>query len=118
LRKNEKIEVVVEAGAGDRAGHPDSQYTDAGAEIVDGDAAWGADVVLRVVTPSEAEIGRLKSGQVLIGHLAPWTSSETNRALAAAGVTSIAMEAIPRTTRAQAMDALSSRLPPPATRRC
>jgi NAD(P) transhydrogenase subunit alpha len=108
LLKNEHLDVLVESGAGDAAGHPDAQYTDAGAEIVAGDAAWGADVVLRVDTPSAAEISKLGSEQILIGHLAPWTSAETNRALAAAGVTSFAMEAIPRTTRAQAMDALSS----------
>ncbi|MBW8060528.1 MAG: Re/Si-specific NAD(P)(+) transhydrogenase subunit alpha [Solirubrobacterales bacterium] len=108
LRKNEKVEVLVESGAGDAAGHPDSQYAEAGAELVGAEAARGADAVLRVAVPSAAEIGRLDSGQVLIGHLAPWTSAETNRALAQAGVTSFAMEAIPRTTRAQAMDALSS----------
>ena len=108
LKKNESIDVIVERGAGEAAGHPDSQYTDAGAEIGEADAAWGADVVLRVAVPTVEEIGRLHSGQVLIGHLGPWTSAETNRALAGAGVTSFAMEAIPRTTRAQAMDALSS----------
>ncbi len=108
LRKNESIDVVVERGAGEQAGHPDSQYGDAGAEAGEADVAWGADVVLRVGTPTAEEIGRLRAGQVLIGHLAPWTSAETNKAFAAAGVTSIAMEAIPRTTRAQAMDALSS----------
>ena len=108
LAGGEKVEVLVERGAGEAAGHPDSQYSEAGAELVEGDVAWGADVVLRVAAPSQEEIGRLRSGQVLIGHLAPWTAAETNRALAAAGVTSFAMEAIPRTTRAQAMDALSS----------
>jgi NAD(P) transhydrogenase subunit alpha len=108
LRKNEALELVVEGGAGERAGHPDSEYIDAGAEIGDAGVAWGAEVVLRVATPSAAEIGRLESGQVLIAHLGPWTNAETNRALAEAGVTGIAMEAIPRTTRAQAMDALSS----------
>jgi NAD(P) transhydrogenase subunit alpha len=108
LKKNEHVDVLVESGAGDAAGHPDSQYTDAGAEIVAADAIWGADVVLRVAIPSAEEIGRLKSGQVYVGHLNPWVSAETNKALAAAGVTSFAMEAIPRTTRAQAMDALSS----------
>ena len=108
LRKNESVDVLVERGAGEEAGHPDSQYADAGAEVGEADASWGADVVLRVGTPTAEEIGRLKSGQVLVGHLSPWTSAETNRALAEAGVTSIAMEAIPRTTRAQAMDALSS----------
>jgi NAD(P) transhydrogenase subunit alpha len=108
LRTNESVDVIVERGAGEEAGHPDSQYGDAGAEAGEADVAWGADVVLRVGTPTAEEIGRLRSGQVLVGHLAPWTSAETNKALAEAGVTSIAMEAIPRTTRAQAMDALSS----------
>jgi NAD(P) transhydrogenase subunit alpha len=108
LLKNEHVEVLVEAGAGDAAGHPDAQYEAAGAELVAADAAWGADVVLRVAIPSSAEIGRLSSNQLLIGHLNPWVSADTNKALAAAGVTSFAMEAIPRTTRAQAMDALSS----------
>jgi NAD(P) transhydrogenase subunit alpha len=98
-------EVVVESGAGEASGHPDSEYTDAGAEIGD---AWGADVVVHVAVPSADEIAKLRQGQVLIGHLAPLTSAETNNALASAGVTSFAMEAIPRITRAQAMDALSS----------
>src|SRR6188472_3212844 len=108
LASNEKVSVLVESGAGEAAGHPDSQYSEAGAEVVEGEVTWGADVVLRVAAPSAEEIGRLNSSQLLIGHLSPWTAAETNNALAAAGVTSFAMEAIPRTTRAQAMDALSS----------
>jgi H+-translocating NAD(P) transhydrogenase subunit alpha len=108
LKKNEKLDVLVEAGAGDAAGHPDARYGKAGADVVDGATAWGADVVLCVGTPSAERIGQLRSGQVLIGHLDPWTAVDTNRALAQAGVTSFAMEAVPRTTRAQAMDALSS----------
>jgi NAD(P) transhydrogenase subunit alpha len=108
LKANEELAVLVESGAGEEAGHPDSQYSEAGAEVVEGDVTWGADVVLRVAAPSPAEIDRLSSNQVLIGHLAPWTAAETNRALARSGATSFAMEAIPRTTRAQAMDALSS----------
>jgi NAD(P) transhydrogenase subunit alpha len=108
LKRNEKLDVLVESGAGDAAGHPDSQYTEAGAEIVADGAAWGADVVLHVAVPGAAEIGRLKSGQTFISHLNPWVAAETNNALAGAGVTAFAMEAIPRTTRAQAMDALSS----------
>jgi NAD(P) transhydrogenase subunit alpha len=108
LKRNEHVDVQVEAGAGDASGHPDSQYEEAGAEVVEGEVTWGADVVLHVAVPSAAEIARLRSGQLLIAHLAPWTSAETNSALAAAGVTTFAMEAIPRTTRAQAMDALSS----------
>jgi NAD(P) transhydrogenase subunit alpha len=108
LKRNEHVDVLVESGSGVASGHPDSQYEEAGAEVVDGEVTWGADVVLRVAVPSAAEIAKLKSGQLLVGHLAPWTSAETNKALAASGVTSFAMEAIPRTTRAQAMDALSS----------
>ena len=104
----ENVDVLVESGAGEAAGHPDSQYAEAGADVVEGEVTWGADVVLRVAAPSAAEIGRLSSSQVLIAHLSPWTAAETNNALAQAGVTSFAMEAIPRTTRAQAMDALSS----------
>jgi NAD(P) transhydrogenase subunit alpha len=102
------IDVAVESGAGTESGHPDPQYTEAGGEVGGADAAWGADVVLHVAVPSSEEIGRLRKGQVLIGHLAPLTSAETTKALQAAGVTSFAMESIPRITRAQAMDALSS----------
>jgi len=106
--KESGLDVMVESGAGTESGHPDPQYTEAGAEVGGADAAWGADMVLRVAVPSSEEIGRLRSGQTVIGHLAPLTSAETTKALQAAGVTSFAMEAIPRITRAQAMDALSS----------
>jgi NAD(P) transhydrogenase subunit alpha len=108
LKRNEHVDVLVERGAGEAAGHHDPAYEEAGAELVDGAAAWGADVVLHVAVPSVEDIGRLKSGQLLVSHLNPWVAAETNKALAAAGVTAFAMEAIPRTTRAQAMDALSS----------
>ncbi len=107
-KKNEKVDVLIESGAGEAAGHPDSQYADAGAEIAPLDQIWNADVVLKVGAPSAEEIGRLGSSQVYISHLNPWVDADTNKALAASGVTSFAMEAIPRTTRAQAMDALSS----------
>jgi NAD(P) transhydrogenase subunit alpha len=108
LKKNDHVDVVVESGAGAESGHPDAQYADAGAEVVSGDVVGGADVVLRVAPPSIEQIAAMKSGQVLIGHLSPWTAAETNKALASAGVTAFAMEAVPRSTRAQAMDALSS----------
>jgi NAD(P) transhydrogenase subunit alpha len=107
LRKSE-LDVAVESGAGEGAGHPDEEYSEAGADVDGADSAWGAEVVLRVAVPSGEEIGKLKEGQVLIGHLAPLTSPDTTRALAKAGVTSFAMESIPRITRAQSMDALSS----------
>src|SRR3954467_14339596 len=105
---SEKIDPVVEAGAGAGAGHTDASYEEAGAQVGDAGAAWGAEVVLHVRPLSSEEIGKLKQGQVVISHLSPLTAAESNKALAAAGVTAFAMEAIPRTTRAQAMDALSS----------
>jgi len=108
LKRNAGIEVTVESDAGTSAGHPDPHYAEAGAEVGAAEVAWGAEVILHVAVPSIGEIGRLSSGQLLIGHLAPWTSEATNRALAKAGVTSFAVEAIPRSTRAQGMDALSS----------
>lgn len=108
LRKNEHVEVLIESGAGEGAGHPDASYAAAGADIVEAEVTWGADVLLRVAVPSTEEIARLKPNQLVISHLNPWVAAETNRALAAAGVTAFAMEAIPRSTRAQAMDALSS----------
>jgi H+-translocating NAD(P) transhydrogenase subunit alpha len=108
LTGHDGVDVAVEAGAGEGSGHPDSEYSDAGASVGSGDDAWGADVVVTVTTPTTEQIGRLRRGQVLIGFLAPLTSGETTRALAESGVTSLAMEAIPRITRAQAMDALSS----------
>ncbi|HEY8465972.1 MAG TPA: Re/Si-specific NAD(P)(+) transhydrogenase subunit alpha [Solirubrobacterales bacterium] len=107
LRAKE-LDVVVESGAGAGSGHPDGEYAEAGAEVADANAAWGADIVVKVGVPTVEEIGRLRQGQVFIGHLQPLTSADTNQALAERGVTSLAMELIPRITRAQAMDALSS----------
>ena len=98
-------EVVVEAGAGEQALLPDSLYTDAGAQIGD---PYGADVVVRVAVPSEDEVAKLRDGQILIGFLAPLTRPELKDRLRAAGVQALAMEAIPRISRAQSMDALSS----------
>ncbi|MGZ5338064.1 MAG: Re/Si-specific NAD(P)(+) transhydrogenase subunit alpha [Thermoleophilaceae bacterium] len=99
------VEVTLEAGAGESASHPDSAYEGAGAKLGDGLAG---PVVAKVAPPSAEEIGRLERGSVLIGFLSPLTAHDTVRALAEAGVTSFAMEAIPRITRAQSMDALSS----------
>ncbi|HET8593099.1 MAG TPA: Re/Si-specific NAD(P)(+) transhydrogenase subunit alpha [Solirubrobacterales bacterium] len=100
------IDVAVEPGAGEGASHPDSEYTDAGATI--GEDVWGSDVVLKVTPPTEEEVGRLRRGQVLIGFLQPLTNAALARSLAGKGVTSFAIESIPRITRAQSMDALSS----------
>jgi NAD(P) transhydrogenase subunit alpha len=102
-------EVTVEAGAGRGAGIPDGDYVAAGAKIAaDPGTAWDPEVVAKVAPPSSEEIGRLRPGSVLVGFLAPLTAQDAVRALADAGVTSFAMEAIPRISRAQAMDALSS----------
>jgi NAD(P) transhydrogenase subunit alpha len=100
------VEVAVEPGAGEGAGHSDQEYTDAGAK--GGDDVWGADVLLKVRPPSADEVSRLEQGQVVIGFLEPLTNPDLARSLAEAGVTSFAMESIPRITRAQSMDALSS----------
>jgi H+-translocating NAD(P) transhydrogenase subunit alpha len=99
------VQVVVESGAGVAAGHLDPSYEEAGAGVGDG---FAGEVVAKVAPPSAEEIGRLARGSVLIGFLQPLTAADTVRALAEAGVTSFAMEAIPRITRAQSMDALSS----------
>jgi H+-translocating NAD(P) transhydrogenase subunit alpha len=101
------LEVVVEPGAGSAAGQIDAAYEQAGATLAEGQGLSG-DVVAKVAPPSAEEIVRLGKDAVLIGHLQPLTNADGVRALAAAGVTSFAMEAIPRITRAQSMDALSS----------
>lgn len=99
------VDVVVEAGAGLGALIPDELFTQAGATIGD---PWPCDVVVKVNPPTAEEIGRLREGGTLIGFLAPLTSPQTVDALAERGVQAFAMEAIPRISRAQSMDALSS----------
>ena len=101
------IEVVLEAGAGEGAHHPDASYEEAGASVQEG-TGFSGDVVAKVRPPSSEEIRALREGGVLVGFLQPLTATDTVRALAEARVTSFAMEAIPRITRAQSMDALSS----------
>jgi H+-translocating NAD(P) transhydrogenase subunit alpha len=102
---NSGVAVVVEAGAGERALLPDELYTEAGASIGD---AWAAEVVVKVAPPTKDEVARLRSGQTLIGFLAPRNADNSIGALTDAGVQAFALEAIPRISRAQAMDALSS----------
>ncbi|WDT94018.1 Re/Si-specific NAD(P)(+) transhydrogenase subunit alpha [Thermoleophilum album] len=101
------LEVAIEPGAGLGSHHSDEQYREAGAKVEAG-AGLSGDVVVKVQPPSLDEVGQLREGAVLIGFLQPFTSPELVRALAQARVTALAMEAIPRITRAQAMDALSS----------
>ncbi|HET9125714.1 MAG TPA: Re/Si-specific NAD(P)(+) transhydrogenase subunit alpha [Solirubrobacteraceae bacterium] len=105
----ESRRVLVERGAGAGALIPDDAFEQAGAQLVDTAAeALAADVVLKVAAPSLEEIGALDPRTTLIGFLAPLTNAEGVRALARAGVTSFAVEAVPRISRAQSMDALSS----------
>jgi H+-translocating NAD(P) transhydrogenase subunit alpha len=100
------LRIIVEPGAGAPALIPDALYVAAGAMIsVD---AWHSDVVLKVSPPSAEEVLRLRDGATLIGLLTPSDTGGPIAALAAHGVTAFAMEAIPRISRAQAMDALSS----------
>ncbi len=103
------LEVLVQKGAGADALLTDAAYEEAGARVTD-DAAqvWSSDVVVTIAPPDPQQIRGLGSGSILIGFLAPLTSPETTRALADAKATAFAMEAIPRISRAQSMDALSS----------
>ena len=100
------FEVIVEPGAGAEASFPDDAYREAGATVAE--AVWDADAVAKVRKPTADESGRLRSGQVLVGFLEPLTDRAGIERLAERGVHAFAMESIPRITRAQPMDALSS----------
>jgi H+-translocating NAD(P) transhydrogenase subunit alpha len=100
------LEVLVQRGAGAGALIPDAQFEEAGAKLVDD--PWEADVVVKVAPPDSQEIARLKPETVLIGFLQPLTNGEGTQAIARTGATSFALEAVPRISRAQSMDALSS----------
>jgi NAD(P) transhydrogenase subunit alpha len=100
-------QLVVEAGAGLRAAQTDDTYAGAGATIGSAADALGAELVLKVRAPSEAELGGMRRGATLIGMLDPFDRDGLQR-LADAGLTAFALEAAPRTTRAQSMDVLSS----------
>ncbi len=101
--------VLVERGAGEGALIPDEAYAEAGAQLVDAATSFGAtQVVVKVAAPNAEETGLLSPDAVLIGFLGPLTNPDGIRALAERGVTAFAMESIPRISRAQSMDALSS----------
>jgi H+-translocating NAD(P) transhydrogenase subunit alpha len=110
------LEVVIEAGAGEQAGYPDSLYAEKGAKILTDRAAVfnQADIILQVLcygsndVTGQADLPLLRRGQVLIGFLRPFGSGEVSQQIAQRGVTSFSVELVPRTTRAQSMDALSS----------
>src|SRR5690242_6091467 len=100
-------EVAVEPGAGLKSGIPDAEFTAAGASV-SADAVTGADVVLRVRRPTVAELARVKKGALVIAIMDPYGNESALKAMADAGVTAFAMELMPRITRAQVMDVLSS----------
>ena len=99
--------VTIQAGAGVGASYPDEAYTAVGAQVADAAAAFGADLVLKVQSPTVSELPFMKRGAVLVGMLDPF-NAENAAKLAEAGVTAFALEAAPRTTRAQSLDVLSS----------
>lgn len=114
--KKAGLEVVVEAGAGSEAGYPDSEYADKGAKLVPqrADVFRTADIIVQVLCHGAndrtggADLPLLRRDQILIGFLRPLGAMDTIRDVAASGVTSFSVELMPRTTRAQSMDALSS----------
>ena len=104
-RLGDGVDVIVEAGAGAAAGYSDEAYREAGATIGD---PWAADVVAKVAAPSADEVAKLHDGQVLIAFLSPLTDTAGIERLSAKGVHAFALESVPRITRAQPIDALSS----------
>lgn len=104
----QEFTVAVERGAGLAAGFPDSEYEAAGASIVEASNAWGSDVVVVVAPPEESRIAMLHSGAIVIGLLRPLDRPDIVQRLATQGVTTLAFETLPRTTKAQSMDVLSS----------
>jgi len=101
-------EVAVASGAGQASSFPDEEYAAAGATVVGSDEAWAADVVLHVNPPTPAELDRLSSGATLISQLAPALDPGLVGELSRRPVTALAVDAVPRISRAQALDVLSS----------
>lgn len=101
-------EVVVQAGAGQAATFPDTAYADQGARIVDRQTAWGSEIVLGIHPPAAEEVPSLAEGAVLVTQLGPGHHPELLEQLAERGVTGLAMDAVPRISRAQSLDVLSS----------
>lgn len=101
-------DIVVESGAGSSSSFPDAAYADAGAQIVGRTTAWASEVVLKVAPPTVEEIALLQPASTVVGLLSPAFSPELLTQLAGRGVTALAMDAVPRISRAQSMDVLSS----------
>lgn len=101
-------DVVVESGAGDLADQYDAAYVAAGASVGSADEVWASDIVVKVNAPTDDEIGRLRRGATVVSLMAPARSPELLAQLQAQGVTGLAMDAVPRISRAQSLDVLSS----------
>ncbi|SJN40385.1 NAD(P) transhydrogenase alpha subunit [Microbacterium esteraromaticum] len=101
-------DVAVEAGAGHRSSYPDDEYRTAGAEVVPTAEAWASGIILKVNAPTDAEITRLADGATIIALLAPAFRPDLVEKLAQRGITALALDAVPRISRAQSMDVLSS----------
>jgi NAD(P) transhydrogenase subunit alpha len=100
--------VCVEAGAGAKASFPDSEYAEAGAEVVGAGAVWSSEIVTKINPPTDGEIGALAKGATLISLIAAPRSPELLEKLARQGVTVLAMDSVPRISRAQSLDVISS----------
>lgn len=101
-------EVAVESGAGDEASFSDASYREAGASVVDHDEVWSSDVLTCVHAPNLDDIARLRPGSTVVSMMAPAAHPELVDALAERGVTALALDAVPRISRAQALDVLST----------
>jgi NAD(P) transhydrogenase subunit alpha len=101
-------EVLVEAGAGALAAFDDQQYADAGARVVDTAEAWGADIVLTVNAPTADQLALVRRGAILFSFLFPRQNPDVADQYAARGITALSMDMVPRTSRAQSLDALSA----------
>ena len=101
-------DVLVETGAGEGSSFPDDAYVEAGATVGSADQAWGSPIVFHVNAPDDSQIALLQSGAYLVSMMAPAQNPDLLSALAARGVTALAMEAVPRISRAQSLDVLSS----------
>lgn len=101
-------DVVVESGAGDGSSFPDEAYQEAGASVVETATAWAAPIVLKVNAPTPAEIEHLTDGATIVATLSPALRPDLVESLATRGITAVALDAVPRISRAQSMDVLSS----------
>ncbi|MBS1905826.1 MAG: NAD(P)(+) transhydrogenase (Re/Si-specific) subunit alpha, partial [Actinobacteria bacterium] len=101
-------EVVVERGAGSAASYPDEAYAAAGATLVEREQAWGSEIVLAITAPAPEQIALLSDGATFIALLSPALRPDLVESLAQRGITALALDAVPRISRAQSMDVLSS----------